>query len=311
MKLKVSSVKDILECPEPEYLIEGVLFKDTATILNSPPGVGKSILSLLMAKSIATGEPFLDMFQINNKGSVLIIDEENPGSILRDRFNKLKISQNMPLQFIHYQGVRLDNDNSFSELLKVVNNVKPILIVFDSLIRLHGCKENDNTEMAIVMDRFRQIMKASHTTLLVIHHDRKGSGDKKERARGGWDIIAAIDYQYCLEEKPDGTLLLSPGKARGRSIESISFEFDKDSLTFTYLGGGVSESKYVIKNVLEVLGAGSMGVEDIKSGLDKKTIKVGINKLRNYLKAADGKEIISKSTDKGKLIYRANSSFTD
>ncbi len=161
------------------------------------------------------------------------------------------------------------------------------------------------------MDRFRQLMNASHTTPLIIHHDRKGSGEKKERARGGWDIIASVDYQYCLEEKPDGTLLLSPGKTRGRSIEAISFKFDKDSLTFTYLGGGVSESMNVIKNVLELLGTGSMGVEDIKSGLDEKGIKVGINKLRGYLKAADGKEIISETVEKGKHLYRVNPSFTD
>jgi hypothetical protein len=54
----------------------------------------------------------------------------------------------LPFYFLHFQDVRLDRDDCFNALIEKIEEVKPILVVIDSLIRVHRQKEDDSTSMA-------------------------------------------------------------------------------------------------------------------------------------------------------------------
>ena len=195
---------------------------------------------------------------------------------------------------------------------KVIKDLNPTLVIFDALIRLHNSKENDNSEMSQVMGRIRDLIIKTGVTTLTIHHDRKGQGDRKERARGGGDIVGAIDSQICLEPKDDDTLLLSPGKGRMAPFQAIKLkiEGEGDSLSFTYLGREVGEAGEILAEVVELLGANSMGVEEIDTALKGRGYTIGINRLRGILRQAVGQELESYRGLRGKLSYSVNSSFT-
>lgn len=311
-KLKISTIKDVFDYPKPEYLVENLLHKNTSNLLTAYAGTGKSLIAMSISYSVITGQPLWGCFRVHQTGGVLIVDEENPGAFLRDRLIKMGFTEGMPLHFLHYQSIKLDNPQCFNELIEVIKQTKPVLVVFDALIRLHNAKENDNSEMAYVMGKIRDLINQTGVTALTIHHDKKGAGDRKERARGGSDIVGAVDNQICLEVKEDETLVLSPGKCRMLPFKPIKLKIDGDGdkLAFTYLGRELTETEEVTSEVIEILGGSNMGVEDIKKGLESKGYEVGIHKLRDILKLATGREFLVDKGVRGRLTYRVNSSFT-
>lgn len=311
--LKVSTVGDILNYPSPEYLLEPILYEGTLNLLTAYAGVGKSILSLSIAHAVVSGQPLWGHFEGHATGSVLIVDEENPGSFLKDRLVKMGITEDMPLHFLHYQGVKLDDPSCYSQLLEVIKELKPTLVIFDALIRLHNAKENDNSEMASVMGKLRDLIIKTSVTILLIHHNRKGLGDRTERARGSGDIVGAVDCQLCLEPKDDDTLILSTGKTRVAPFKPIKLviEGEGETLRFTYMGTEMGEGEAILNDVLEILenASESMGVSDIKEALSARDYDVGAGRLRSILKRATGKGLTSKKGPKGKLLYGINPSF--
>jgi hypothetical protein len=312
-KLKTSTVRDILAYPSPEYLVEPIIHKNTSNLLTAYAGSYKSLIAMSITHAFLTGQPLWGYFKILETGSVLIVDEENPGAFLKDRLIKIGFTEDMPLYFLHYQSVKLDNPQCFNELLEVIKQTKPVLVIFDALIRLHNAKENDNSEMSYVMGKIRDLINQTGVTVLTIHHCKKGGGDKKEGARGGSDIVGAVDNQLCLEVKEEETLVLSSGKCRAQSIKPIKLKLksEGETLSFDYLGRELTESEEVTNEVIEILGGANMGIDDIKKGLATKGYEVGVHKLRNILKLATGKELLADKGTKGRLTYRVNSSFTE
>lgn len=235
-KLKLCSFTDIINSPPLTPLISPFLWQNMRTVLTAPPGVGKSILSLHLAQAVLTGKNLWGVFKVKEKGSVLIVDEENPKPILKDRLSKFNITKTSPLFYLHYQGVKLDNDDRFSRLLTMILQVKPTLIIFDALIRFHTSNENDNSEMAKVMDRFKDILRALPVSVLILHHERKAEGGFLNRTRGAGDILGAVDHQLRLIPEGD-SLTLSCGKTRLSYFKPIKLHFQHDSkLVFTGYG---------------------------------------------------------------------------
>ncbi len=312
-KLKISGVGDILQYSNPEYLLEPILYEKTSNLLTAYAGVGKSVLSLSIAHALVTGLPLWGHFEVRRKESVLVIDEENPGSFLKDRLVRMGFKEGMPIYFLHYQSIKLDDPVCFTSLVEVVRNLKPELVIFDALIRLHTAKENDNSEMAQVMGKIRELINQTGITALIIHHDRKGQGNRKERARGGGDIVGAVDNQLCLEPEGDDTLLLSPGKARVAPFKPIrlKLESEGEALTFVYQEKDKCETEGVLKVVTEILSRKSMGVNEIRQAIQDRGLFLGRDALRGILKQATGSELVVEKGSRGKLTYKVKPTFPD
>lgn len=311
VKLKISSLQDILSYEDPTYLINPILIENTLTMLSSYAGVGKSLLSLFVAFSVTTGRKLFDHFNVSKHGRVLIVDEENPGSFLKERLMMIGFTDDMPISFLHFQKVKLDRADCFAEITQIVKDLKPVLVIFDALIRIHTAKENDASEMALVMERLRDIVNLG-TTVLPIHHHRKGAGDKKESVRGSSDIMGGIDMHLSLEEKGEH-LILSSSKTRTRPIEPIRLKLETagDTLSFRFMGNEVSENQLIINEIVEILqGNIKLGVKEILEELKARAHEIGQNKLREVLQGATGKELIETTGDRGKKLYSLNSTFT-
>jgi archaellum biogenesis ATPase FlaH len=287
VKLKVSTLQDILNYEDPAYLIDSILIENSLTLLSGYSGVYKSILSSCMALSVLTGQKLFGHFDVIKKGKVLIVDEENPGAFLKERVQKMGFTNHMPVSFFHFQKVRVDNPDCFAEVLQVIKDIKPTLVIFDTLIRIHTRKENE-TEMALVMERLRDIVNLG-VTVLVIHHHRKGAGDKKEAVRGSSDILAGVDIHLSIEEKEkekDHIIVLSSPKSRTKPLDSmrLKFEATNSSMGIRYIGDELSKNETknqkAINEIVEILqGDARMGVEEIFEKLKNRDCEIGQNKL--------------------------------
>lgn len=311
---QLTTLDDVLEYPEPMYLINPILIEGTVSVLGAYTGTGKSIAALSIIRSILTGKPLWEKYHVMKTGSVLLIDEETPQGFLRERTRKMGFAQGLPLYLLHFQDVRLDRDDFFNALMEKVEEVRPLLVVIDSLIRVHRLKEDDAVAMSLVVGRLRKIANFG-TTVLVIHHHRKGEGPLAQKLRGSSDIPGGVDIEYALLPVSD-YLVFKSVKTRTEPLIPIKLkmEADNEHIKLTYQGEEFGEEGEILSEVINILEEnGEMGVEQIFKVLKERGLRIGINRLRELLRKSNGKELIEGRGSKGKRLYGVNpaSCFTD
>jgi hypothetical protein len=108
--------------------------------------------------------------------------------------------------------------------------------------------------------------------------------------RGSSDIPGGIDIEYALIPK-DGFLHFSSVKTRTKPLDPIrlKMEITETSIEMVYAG---TEAEEVLTEVLDVLrNRGRLGVNEIWEELKAREFETGVNRLREVLKNAVGKEI--------------------
>lgn len=233
-----------------------------------------------------------------------MIDEENSGSILKDRFIKIGLID-YPIQFLHYQGVKIDDRGLFEELLDIIAAEKPNLICFDSLIRIHNKSENDASEMSIVMQRLREIVNTG-ATVICIHHDGKSeSTNKKKTTRGSSDIVGSVDLILNCEETNGEVILSNPKNRIAEPFKALKIRLNPDTFKFDFLGHVLPEGAKILEEVKEIVsGAGSWGVTEILNTLKDNGFTAGHNKLRGILRQAVTEGILGEyASIRGKKEY--------
>lgn len=194
--LRISSISDIRTAPPLQYIVQDLIIKCFIYFLSALAGMGKTVFALALALSIATGKAFLDSYQVHQTGRVLIVDSENPTSLLKDRFDQMGISNDVPIEFLHFQDVKLDNPDELCRLLRVIERKRPVLTIFDSLVRFHSQKENDSEGMKIISDALREITLLDSTVLALHHAPVKATGG--HISRGSGEIAAGCDVEYGM-----------------------------------------------------------------------------------------------------------------
>jgi hypothetical protein len=308
VKYESITLRDIYDYSNPTYLIKSILERYTLSILGASPGVGKSIIALSIIKSVLTGESLWGKFEVLKKGPVLLVDEETPRPWLKRRVKNMEFQESLLLSTLHFQGVRVDGDAYFDALMKKIEEVRPVLVVFDSLVRFHRQNESDASSMSLVMDKFRNIVNWG-TTVLVIHHHKKGGAKKGEKLRGSTDISAAIDVEFSLTKRKGNRLVFESGKSRIEPVRPIILRmmFSKKRIEVTCEGRELSNDEKILSEVKEFLKKGESGVKEIKEALKEKGFKVGDQKLRDILEEADEKGIFTtRKEGPRKIVYGLN-----
>lgn len=101
----------------------------------------------------------------------------------------------------------------FDDLVERVTEVKPRLVVVDTLARsMAGAEENSNSDMGLVTKALDRLKEASDGTVLVIAHTDKGNND----ARGASAIEDNADFVLKNDEK-NGEIRVSVEKMKDGS----------------------------------------------------------------------------------------------
>jgi hypothetical protein len=306
VNLKLTTLDDVFRYEEPQYLIDPILVERTVSVLGAYTGIGKSITALSIIKSILTSEALWGKYSVVKTGPVLLVDEETPQGFLRERIEKMGFNKGLPIYFLHFQDVRLDRDDCFNALMEKIEEVKPVLVVIDSLIRVHRQKEDDAMSMSFVVARLRKIAN-SGTTVLVIHHHKKGEGPLSQKLRGSSDIPGGVDIEYALVPK-DNYLIFSSVKTRTKPLTPIRLKMEatEEKIEVVYQGTEIGERGEVLHEVINILGGGEAGVKEIWERVREEGFEVGERTFRDILRNATGKELLERTADRGKKFYRLN-----
>ena len=190
---KFHEITDILNLPDPEWLIDCVLAKRSFAVLFGPPGVGKSFLALSWAFAVAAAKPWHG--RDVNGGPVAYIAAEGFGGL------KLRVAA-----LLNHEGYGVDTPCKFRDrpinladsgqvaafIYDIGMSVRqPALIIIDTLARCFvGGDENSARDMGLFIHGVELVKRATDAAVLVVHHTGK---HERSGARGSSALMGAAD----------------------------------------------------------------------------------------------------------------------
>jgi len=213
---------------QPGWLVEGFWTRRSHGIVAGEPKSMKSILTLDLAISIASGKPFLNQFDVKEKGPVLIVQNENADWIMRDRMEKMMVDKGLagevkvqgsrlhvtwpkriPLYFINQQGYQLNEPMHRALLEEAIRQIRPVLIIFDPLYLMFDGDVNSAKDLNPVLNWLLYLKTEYKAGVVVVHHWNKGSTPKRggQRMLGSTTLHGWVESAWYIEvtsRNPDG-----------------------------------------------------------------------------------------------------------
>lgn len=228
-----------------EFVIPDLLYKPGVVLLYGAGGDGKSMTAWTLAKHVAMGIPFII------KGKPVPV-EQGPVLLLNGDQSLVQLQEQMEeVEMPTYAPITIRTDWSlqyYARFVRLVEQIKPTLIVVDSLIGCSGGKAFDENKSDFAtplywLTRNNGVLFPA-TTIVVIHHANKQGG-----FRGSSAINDAVDEVWQLRKPTDQEVervgrnarLVVVGKSRaGRSGSCLILEQQSD-LTFRLSDYAVEE----------------------------------------------------------------------
>jgi len=273
---------EILDAPEPQELVAGMVPEGQVTWLYGESGIGKSLITLDLALKVAFGEDFLGDREVS-QANVLWLDYENGSSVLKDRldsfgFDTLTLAASKKLMF----GVMPDSidHETIPELLHAVEDWGIKLLVIDSSGVGFGGDSNSADTFAVLAAELFNPLKRMGVSILVLDNMGKdtsrgaiGSSRKQHEAGAIWELTQedGRTNNFVLKLKKDRTgNLTHVVEIRKEQIDGV--------LTFT---SGAMGFSMVTDTEIQALRDAEAGGWDGREKLSRA-------KLLEYIKAETG-----------------------
>ena len=261
-KFNLITIEELLrkKITEPRWVIKSLIPETGLIVLSGDPGNGKTWLSLAIAQAVASGTPLFGEFEAQ-QGAVLYIDEENGDYTLNPRVLKLGIQQDLPINFLIKEGVKLDKAEVVKEISELVTNNNIKLIIIDPLAQVHDGDENSAQSIARVIGQIKTLTNLGAAVLLLHHHRKENISNFNSIAgnklRGSSVLFAAIDSHLAIS-KEESVIFVKQAKSRqAREIDSFKVELVEEEgvVRLDYLGkvkkrDSIEEKFELIKSVL-------------------------------------------------------------
>jgi len=195
------------------WILEPLIPHKSITVLDGLGAVGKSWLALDMCYSVSLGLDFLGLFPIRRSGTVLYLTAEETTEVFVQRLDMLRrhYTENRNFYWLSFldeniemspylckkvRGERIVTEAAIA-LEYLIDKLKPILVVIDSLINFYGLDENSSEDAMHFYDVIKFFIRKYQVSFLMLHHQNKeamklqsddtisfrGSGVLREQAR--------------------------------------------------------------------------------------------------------------------------------
>lgn len=209
------SLSDLLvkEFSESEWLIDKLVPKNGITCLAGKPGVGKSFLTLYLAKVLTTKTSLFGKFK-SLPSTVCILSKEDPQQLIQKRIKLLGFDENLPVVFSDDMTALCNNEQQLQRLRELIQRTKSDVLIVDSFIRVVGGDENLSKDVTKVHEVFKKLTQEG-VTVIFTHHQGKEDARQSgiDKPRGSSDIGAMVDSLINVTKKDD---ILSIEHAKSR-----------------------------------------------------------------------------------------------
>ena len=235
----ISSI-DLVADPntEPiEWLVDGLIPRQTVTIIAGEPGCYKTWFAICLARSVSEGESFLG--RRTSKCRVYYIDKENPKSLIISRLDLTGRAQDFEFWGLwSTPEPPLLGDSAYQKIAKE----RP-LVIFDTLLKFHTGDENSSRDMGRVSKMILKLRDAG-ATVLVLHHKGKSQFNNY---RGSSEILGSVDVAYSLSKGSGGDKILTLNGFKNRFVPEPKLTLEVVSTDEGFFFEDISEKKERVK----------------------------------------------------------------
>ncbi|MCW0047201.1 AAA family ATPase [Brevundimonas sp. BT-123] len=263
----------------PDYIAGGL------TLLVGAPKLGKSWLSLDVARAVAEGGFVLGDRHCVQGSALYAALEDNPRR-LKDRLHRVCARKPTSALTI-WTEMRMLDAGGLDDLRQwILAAANPRLIVIDVLNKVRSSQGKSEAPYAYdyrSVTPLKELADEFGIAIIVVHHTRKAeAGDKLEKVSGTNGLTGAADTTIILDRDGEGVTL----SGRGRDIAEFetAMEFDKDTCRWRVLGDAkevrVSDERKAILEALEGEGepVGPNAIADV-SGLKRDNVRFLLGRM--------------------------------
>lgn len=207
----VHGIWSLRNIPTPPWIVPGILRQRTVTLVVAGTGVGKSAFSLYTSLCGATCSPFLEYAPAPRPKRVLYFALDAPDYDYASMARRIATGMEAeitspgdeddgwPQVFFDFEALNVLHP-SMPHRVSAIDTIdlhaatdeevvaKADIVVFDVLRRIHQVDENDNSQMAMVMDAVRKVADSGRA-VMVLHHVNKAQGVLGTHSMRGATII--------------------------------------------------------------------------------------------------------------------------
>src|ERR1022692_2149611 len=236
--------------PQTQWLVEGLWSDQAVGILGGEPKCCKSFLALDVALSVASGAACLRQFPVRRTGKVLIFPAEDKLDVVRRRLESIACAaqvdfESLPIEVITAPSLRLDTSADRLRLTQTVQDLQPILLILDPLIRLHRVDENDASQIGALLSFLRELQRQFNLAVMLVHHARKDSHSSRpgQALRGSSELHGWGDSNLYMRRKGSQLTLSTEHRAApGQDHIPLQLTQTGPALALTVLERSVIES---------------------------------------------------------------------
>jgi hypothetical protein len=200
---------DITVGAERRYLIKGLIPRTGLVIVWGPPKSGKSFKIFDMLLHVALNRPYRGR-RIHSGTVVYCALEGQTGFAARWAASRSKFfGQNKEHVPFYVQPVTLDLVKDAPELIRVIQhtlgNVKPVVIVLDTLNRSLRGSESSDEDMSAYIRAADSLREAFDCAVIIVHH----CGLEGNRPRGHSSLTGAADAQLSVSRDAGGNIIMT------------------------------------------------------------------------------------------------------
>lgn len=208
MEVKLKTISEMKKnSTKKDFIVDKFMKSNGLYCLVARPKVGKSLLALQLANSIANGTTFLEFK--TNPSPVLYISTEMDSAQLLDRISKMNLTLNDNNFFVEEQEVNhrklnlLDLELTFKEFSQEKNGR---FVIIDMFCGIDTNTSNDLSSYQdmgqVVIPKYREICHKYGLTILLVHHLNKSNTTLGSTAiDGSVDGIITLKLDNNLKNK--------------------------------------------------------------------------------------------------------------
>ena len=214
------------------WVVDGLMRGTGVTMLAADPKAGKSTFARCLAVAVAFGHPrFLG--RAVTPGPVLFFELDEPEESFNEHYVQITPESGGALHhFDCYGGANLPakDDARFDHVLKVARDLRPALIVIDTLfaftLRAGKGESADYGVMHAMMTGYQSLARKADTQVLVLHHRAKGDSDRgRPSGLGSQALGGQVDVQVALSQSGDDRYIEAEGRLAGGGIPKSRLDF--------------------------------------------------------------------------------------
>lgn len=213
----------MLYAEKPQWLVENIWMEKNVGWIAGEGKSYKSVMSLDLALSVASGTPFLNKYPVKESGPVLMVQEEDPVWRVAHRIQGMANAKGIsdiavaekngnlvfnmkdsgiPLYISIGGKLTFEDEDRMSALERAIASRRPKLVVLDPMFMLSaGMDEFKAGEMAGILNQLKHWRNEYECAIAVVHHFRKSTGADTQKLYGSMALYAWSENSLLVERQ--------------------------------------------------------------------------------------------------------------